>query len=59
MMLRLSNNRVIVLDWWNVIVAPASIAHSASPAMHEMAAEALGWRCHYQLIETAGAGAAQ
>jgi shikimate 5-dehydrogenase len=58
-MLRLSNNRVIVLDWWNVIVAPPSIAHSASPAMHEMAAEALGWRCHYQLIETAGAGAVQ
>jgi quinate/shikimate dehydrogenase (NAD+) len=34
----------------------APIAHSASPAMHEKAAEALGWRCHYQLIEVAGAG---
>ena len=34
----------------------APIAHSASPAMHEQAAEALGARCHYQLIEVAGAG---
>ena len=34
----------------------APIAHSASPAMHERAAEALGFRCHYQLIEVAGAG---
>lgn len=34
----------------------APIAHSASPAMHERAAEALGARCHYQLIEVAGAG---
>jgi shikimate dehydrogenase len=34
----------------------APIAHSASPAMHERAAEALGHRCHYQLIEVAGAG---
>jgi shikimate dehydrogenase len=33
----------------------APIAHSASPAMHEQAAEALGLRCHYQLIEIAGA----
>lgn len=33
----------------------APIAHSASPAMHERAAEALGARCHYQLIEVAGA----
>jgi shikimate dehydrogenase len=33
----------------------APIAHSASPAMHERAAEALGLRCHYQLIEIAGA----
>jgi shikimate dehydrogenase len=33
----------------------APIAHSASPAMHEEAAEALGARCHYQLIEVAGA----
>ena len=33
----------------------APIAHSASPAMHEQAAEALGLRCHYQLIEVAGA----
>jgi len=31
------------------------IAHSASPAMHERAAEALGLRGHYQLIEVAGA----
>jgi quinate/shikimate dehydrogenase (NAD+) len=34
----------------------APIAHSASPAMHEAAADALGVRCHYQLIEVAGAG---
>jgi shikimate dehydrogenase len=34
------------------------IAHSASPAMHESAAEALGLRGHYQLIEVAGADAA-
>ena len=33
----------------------APIARSASPAMHERAAEALGVRCHYQLIEVAGA----
>jgi shikimate dehydrogenase len=31
------------------------IARSASPAMHEQAADALGMRCHYQLIEVAGA----
>ncbi|MEW6640929.1 MAG: shikimate dehydrogenase [Pseudomonadota bacterium] len=34
----------------------APIAHSASPAMHEWAARALGAHCHYQLIEVAGAG---
>jgi shikimate dehydrogenase len=34
----------------------APIAHSAAPTMHERAAEALGLRCHYQLIEVAGAG---
>jgi shikimate dehydrogenase len=34
----------------------APIAHSASPAMHEQAAAALGVHCHYQLIELAGAG---
>ena len=34
----------------------APIAHSASPALHEHAADALGVRCHYQLIEVAGAG---
>ena len=34
----------------------APIAHSASPAMHERAAEALGLRCHYQLVEISGAG---
>ena len=33
----------------------APIAQSASPAMHERAADALGVRCHYQLIEVAGA----
>jgi shikimate dehydrogenase len=33
----------------------APIAHSAAPAMHERAAAALGVRCHYQLIEIAGA----
>ena len=35
----------------------APIASSASPAMHERAAEALGLRGHYQLIEVAGADA--
>ena len=34
----------------------APIAHSASPAMHEQAAQALGARCQYRLIEVAGAG---
>jgi shikimate dehydrogenase len=33
----------------------APIANSAAPAMHERAAEALGLRCHYQLIEIGGA----
>jgi shikimate dehydrogenase len=37
----------------------APIKHSASPAMHEQAADALGVRCHYQLIELAGADRAQ
>ena len=37
----------------------APIAHSASPAMHGQAADALGIRCHYQLIEVAGAGLAE
>jgi shikimate dehydrogenase len=37
----------------------APIARSASPAMHERAAEALDLRCHYQLIEVAGAGREQ
>src|SRR6478736_3602711 len=37
----------------------APIAHSASPAMHGQAADALGIRCHYQLIEVAGAGSAE
>lgn len=37
----------------------APIAHSASPAMHEAAARELGVRCHYQLIEVAGAGRAE
>ena len=36
----------------------APIAASAAPAMHEQAAEALGVRCHYQLIEVAGADTA-
>src|SRR5512139_1288589 len=36
----------------------APIAHSAAPAMHERAAEALGLRCHYHLIEVAGADTA-
>jgi shikimate dehydrogenase len=34
----------------------APIAQSAAPDMHERAADALGFRCHYQLIEVAGAG---
>ena len=33
----------------------APIPRSASPAMHEQAAHDLGLRCHYQLIEVAGA----
>jgi shikimate dehydrogenase len=37
----------------------APIAHSAAPAMHEQAARDLGLRCHYQLIEVAGAGTAE
>jgi shikimate dehydrogenase len=37
----------------------APIKHSASPAMHEQAADALGVRCHYQLIEVAGADRTQ
>jgi shikimate dehydrogenase len=37
----------------------APIAQSAAPAMHERAAEALDLRCHYQLIEIAGAGREQ
>ncbi len=36
----------------------APIAHSASPAMHEQAARALGMHCHYQLIEVTGANRA-
>ena len=36
----------------------APIAQSAAPAMHEQAADALGVRCHYQLIEVANADAA-
>jgi shikimate dehydrogenase len=36
----------------------APIAASAAPAMHEQAAAALGVRCHYQLIEVAGADTA-
>ena len=35
------------------------IAHSASPAMHEQAGDALGVHCRYQLIEVAGAGREQ
>src|SRR5258705_10343453 len=34
----------------------APIAHSASPAMHQRAAEALGAPCHSHLSESAGAG---
>jgi shikimate dehydrogenase len=34
----------------------APIARSASPAMHEQAAAALGVHCRYRLIEVAGAG---
>src|ERR1035438_3061404 len=37
----------------------APIAQSAAPAMHERAAEVLDLRCHYQLIEIAGAGREQ
>lgn len=35
------------------------IAHSASPAMHEQAAEALGVHCRYRLIEVASANREQ
>jgi shikimate dehydrogenase len=35
------------------------IQHSASPAMHEAAAAALGWRCYYHLVEIAGADEAR
>ncbi len=35
----------------------APIAQSAAPAMHEAAGDAVGVRCHYQLIEVAGADA--
>jgi len=35
----------------------APIAHSASPAMHEAAAKAIGLRCFYHLIEVEGADA--
>ncbi len=35
------------------------IAHSASPAMHEAAAEAVGLKAHYQLIDVANADDAQ
>jgi shikimate dehydrogenase len=45
-----SNGRILA----GLLGAP--IAQSAAPAMHERAAEALGLRCHYQLIEVAGAG---
>jgi shikimate dehydrogenase len=45
-----SNGRILT----GLLGAP--IAQSAAPAMHERAAEALGHRCHYQLIEVAGAG---
>ncbi len=37
----------------------APIKSSASPAMHEAAGDALAIRCHYQLIEIAGAGRAE
>ena len=37
----------------------APISQSASPAMHEQAGDALGIRCHYHLIEIAGAGPAE
>ena len=37
----------------------APIAMSASPAMHEEAADALGVRCHYHLIEVPGADQAR
>ena len=47
----LSSNRRILTG-----LLGAPIAQSAAPAMHERAAEALELRCHYQLIEVAGAG---
>src|SRR5882757_9452444 len=48
--LRISNGRILT----GLLGAP--IAQSAAPAMHERAAAALDLRCHYQLIEVAGAG---
>src|SRR5712675_3734295 len=47
---RSSNRRILT----GLLGAP--IAHSASPALHQQAADALGVRCHYQLIEVADAG---
>ena len=35
------------------------IGGSAAPAMHEAAGDAVGVRCHYQLIDIAGAGTAE
>lgn len=46
---RASKNRLLT----GLIGAP--INHSASPKMHEMAAEALGIHCFYQLMEIVGA----
>ena len=37
----------------------SQIGGSASPAMHEAAGDAVGVRCHYQLIDVAGADAAE
>jgi shikimate dehydrogenase len=37
----------------------APIAQSAAPAMYQQAADALGVRCHYQLVEVAGATSEQ
>src|SRR3977135_2580184 len=47
---RSSNRRILT----GLLGAP--IAPSAAPALHERAADALGLRCHYQLVEVAGAG---
>lgn len=56
----MSERRILPADRRFLIgLIGAPISRSASPAMHEWAAEALGAHCHYQLIEVAGADAGE